>query len=115
MNWSGVTLPKGTNVALATFLVHEDPAIYPEPQMFKPERWLDWKPKPHEFLPFGGGVRRCLGAPLSILEMKIVILQWIDQFDFALPASIPSAEPVHRRNITMAPQSGIPLIIKRHR
>ena len=112
IEWSGHELPVGTNIALAGCLVHEDESLYPDPFAFKPERWEDFKAKPHQFLPFGGGVRRCLGAPLSLLEMKIVILCWIGKFEFEIPADAPESEPVHRRNITMAPQTGIPLMIK---
>ena len=113
MTWSGVELGPGTNIALATSLVHEDESIYPHPSQFKPERWFDWKAKPHQFLPFGGGARRCLGAPLSLLELKIVILRWLSRFEFKLPANTSECEPVARRSLTMAPRSGIPLLISR--
>lgn len=113
--WSGFELPPGTNIALATSLVHEDEAIYPSPDRFRPQRWFDWKPKPHQFLPFGGGVRRCLGAPLSLLELKIVILTWLAKFEFESPFPLSQNEPVARRSITMGPRSGIPLVVSRMR
>ena len=111
MAWSGFEMPAGTNIALATSLVHEDETIYPDPDRFYPERWFDWKAKPHQFLPFGGGARRCLGAPLSILELKIVVSCWIRRFRFALPPNAAETELSTRRNITMAPASGVPLLI----
>ncbi len=109
MAWTDYELPAGTNVAIAISLVHENEKLFPEPFKFDPERWLDAKFKPHEFLPFGGGIRRCIGAPLAILEMKIVIAAWSKNFKFELPADASKVEMVHRRNITMAPKSGIPL------
>ena len=105
-------LPAGTNLAIAICLVHEDPELYPEPLVFKPERWLERNFKPNEFMPFGGGVRRCLGATLATLEIKITIATWIKHFQFELPPDAPHVEPVYRRNITMAPRSGIPLVFK---
>ena len=65
-------------------------------------------------MPFGGGVRRCIGATLAILEMKVVIATWIKNFRFALPDDVPAVEPTYRRNITMAPKSGIPLVFEGH-
>ncbi len=101
----------GTNVAVAICLIHEDPILYPCPNEFLPERWESVSPKPYQFLPFGGGIRRCIGAPLAIMEMKLVIATWIEQFRLRLPENAPPNEPIHRRNITMAPKSGIPLVV----
>ncbi|MEM7455652.1 MAG: cytochrome P450 [Planctomycetota bacterium] len=109
MEWEEGTLAAGTNIAVAICLVHEDPELYPDPMAFNPDRWSGAKLKPHEFMPFGGGIRRCLGAPLAILEMKIVIAAWMQNCRFELPPDRPEHEPVYRRNVTMAPKSGIPL------
>ena len=110
MDWVDYRLPAGTNIAVSICLVHEDPEIFPDPMKFDPDRWNDRQYKPHEFMPFGGGVRRCIGAPLAMMEMKIVVATWIKNFQFALPENIPDVEEVYRRNITMAPKSGIPLV-----
>ena len=107
-----LTLEAGSNVGVAICLVHEDPEIYPEPMQFNPERWLKRKPKPFEFMPFGGGIRRCPGATLALLEMKVVIATWIRNFVFELPPDAPESEATYRRNITMAPVSGIPLVYR---
>ena len=104
------SLPANSNVAVAICLVHENAKLYPDPFMFQPERWDGVTRKPHEFLPFGGGIRRCLGATLAMLEMKIAIATLVTQFRFELPKDVPEVEPVYRRNITMAPKSGIPLV-----
>ena len=111
LEWQELTLPRGSNIALSICMVHENPELYPEPMRFNPDRWLGKTYKPHEFMPFGGGVRRCIGAPLALLEMKIVIATWLRNFRFELPNDAPSIEPIHRRNITMAPKTGIPLSI----
>lgn len=109
MEWEEATLPAGTNIAVAICLVHEDPELYPEPFKFDPDRWKDRSFKPNEFMAFGGGIRRCLGASLAMLEMKIVVATWIRNFRFELPEDLPEQEPLYRRNVTMAPKSGIPL------
>ena len=85
------------------------PELYPDPFLFNPERWNERDFKPTEFIPFGGGVRKCIGATLAILEMKMVIATWIKNFRFELPSDTPETEPLYRRNITMAPKTGIPL------
>jgi cytochrome P450 len=72
---SGCELPAGTTVALNVLLIHRRPELYPEPDRFRPERFLDARPKPGESLPFGGGARRCLGAPLAELEARLVLEQ----------------------------------------
>lgn len=110
MTWTDVELPAGSHIAIAICLVHEDPELYPAPFEFDPDRWSRRIFKPNEFLPFGGGVRRCIGAPLAVLEMKIVIATWWRHFRFELPTDAPHVEPLHRRNVTMAPVSGIPLV-----
>jgi cytochrome P450 len=102
------TLPAGSGVAVVTCLVHQDPEIYPEPERFDPDRWQ--RPvRPYEFLAFGGGVRRCIGAAMAVMEMKIALAEWLSRFEFRLPPDAPAVEPVWRRNLTMAPRTGIPL------
>lgn len=106
-------IPAGTNVAMIASRVHYDPSIYSEPNTFAPHRWSEKTYKPYEFFAFGGGVRRCIGAPLAILEMKVVIATWIKQFCFRLPPGAPAEEPVHRRNLVMAPSTGVLLQVER--
>lgn len=105
-------LPAGTNVVVAFSLVHEDQDLYPEPFCFRPERWETFSPRGNEFMPFGGGIRRCIGATLALLEMKIVVATLVSNYRFLLPDDAPESEQVVRRNVTMAPKSGIPLIIE---
>jgi cytochrome P450 len=68
----GIALEAGTNLMIAPLLVHHDERLYPDPEAFRPERMFD-RPEAHAFVPFGGGVRRCLGAALALQELRIVI------------------------------------------
>ena len=69
----GWTYPQGVVLIASAYLVHHDPAIYPDPYAFRPERFLDAKPGTYTWLPFGGGRRRCLGASFALLEMRVVL------------------------------------------
>ena len=70
----GYVFEPGTQLAASILLVQYDPELYPpDPQAFRPERFLDGAPEPYTWVPFGGGVRRCLGAAFAQLEMKVVI------------------------------------------
>jgi cytochrome P450 family 135 len=70
----GWALPAGTAVGIAVAVLHKDPALYPEPDEFRPERFLNGNdPGTGAWLPFGGGVRRCPGANMAMLEMRVVL------------------------------------------
>jgi cytochrome P450 len=73
MTLAGHELPAGTTVAPCIHLVHRDPRIYPEPLAFRPDRFLGKPPGTYTWIPFGGGVRRCLAASYAEMEMKRVI------------------------------------------
>ena len=69
----GYELPAGVSVTPSIYLVHRNPEIYPEPQRFMPERFLDNPPGTYTWIPFGGGVRRCLGGAFAQFEMAVVL------------------------------------------
>lgn len=98
-------LPVGTGVGAAVAAVHFDPAIYPEPDTFRPERFLERKFSPFEFLPFGGGHRRCLGAAFASYEMRIVLGSMLGKHCFTLEST--AMPGLVRRNVTIAPKGGI--------
>jgi cytochrome P450 len=100
----GRVLPPGTDVTPAIWLTHTRADVYPEPFAFRPERFLDGAPPSYAWIPFGGGVRRCLGASFAEMEMRVVLETILRQCDLR-PASA-HAERVSRRNITFSPRTG---------
>jgi len=99
-------LHAGATVSPSILLAHYDPELYPEPERFIPERFVDRSYGPFEYLPFGGGHRRCVGAAFAQFEMKIVLGRLLARYDVSLASPVPP-RPV-RRNITMAPHDGVP-------
>jgi hypothetical protein len=93
--------------------LHHDPVLYPQPQRFRPERFLEQPPDAYAFLPFGGGVHRCLGAALAQLEMKVVLRELLMRFELA-PVSSKLAGAVPR-GPTFAPRGGGRVRIVRER
>ncbi len=106
---SGIELPAGADVAPAIWLTHTDPEIYPDPLAFKPERFLDQSPGTYSWIPFGGGVRRCLGAAFAELEMRIALREILGRCE--LEAASPKQERIARRNVTFSPKRGTPVIL----
>jgi cytochrome P450 family 135 len=104
MEFGGYTLPAGVAVAPCIYLVHRREDIYPDARAFLPERFLERPAGTYTWIPFGGGVRRCLGASFALLEMKRV-LQTIVR-EVRLSAAEPASERVVRRSITLNPQHG---------
>ncbi len=100
----GFSLPAGTDVTPAIWLTHTRADLYPEPFAFRPERFLDNPPSGYGWIPFGGGVRRCLGASFAELEMRVV-LETVLRSSVLQPASL-RAERVTRRNVTFSPRKG---------
>ncbi len=97
-------LAPGTVVAPCAYLVHRDPTLYPDPRRFDPSRFLERKYGPVQWFPFGGGQRRCIGASLALLEMKLVIACVLGTCDLALVS--PDAARPRRRSVTVAPAGG---------
>ncbi|MBX2802744.1 MAG: cytochrome P450 [Myxococcales bacterium] len=104
-------LAAGTHIAPAAVLVHAREDLYPEARRFRPERFEECRPRPWEFLPFGGGVRRCIGAALATYEMKLVLGTWLRGAHFRST----SADEPARRNITMGAKRGVPMELVRWR
>ncbi len=105
----GHSLEPGTVVAGCMYLTHQREDLYPEPKLFLPERFLERQFSPYEFLPFGGGVRRCLGEALAVFEMKLVLATILSRYQFALADNQP--EQLRRRGFTLAPARGVKMII----
>jgi cytochrome P450 len=98
---AGHELPAGVAVAPCIWLVHRREDVYPDPHAFRPERFLDTRPGTYTWIPFGGGVRRCLGANFALLEMTEV-LRAIARGP-RLRAAGDGFEPVRRRAVTLTP------------
>lgn len=92
-------LEPGALVMGCIYLVHQREDLYPQPQVFRPERFLERQFTPYEFLPFGGGVRRCVGSALAQYEMKIVLGTMLSQIDLALTNE--QAVTPARRGVTL--------------
>ena len=105
-------LPAGISVAPCIYLIHLREDIYPEPTRFLPERFLDQPPGTYTWFPFGGGVRRCLGASFAQLEMRQV-LHTVAARAKLLPASSRS-EPIRPRFMTLSPARGARAVVAGH-
>jgi cytochrome P450 len=106
----GFEYPPGVALLASAYLVHHDPAIYPEPYAFRPERFLGNAPGTYTWIPFGGGRRRCLGASFALAEMKIVIRAVACRFDLEPTGGPP--EQTARRSITFSPSRGASVILR---
>ncbi len=111
-SFAGYDLPAGVTLCPAIVLVHRDPSIYPDPLRFDPERFLGKKPRPHEYLPFGGGNRRCIGAAFSLYESRIAVATLLREFEFEL---LDGELPAVRKNIVLAPKGGVRLRLRSRR
>jgi unspecific monooxygenase len=109
----GHPLELGTPVIGATYLIHHREDLYPEPREFKPERFLERQFSPYEFMPFGAGVRSCIGQALALFEMKLVLATILSSYQLALTNRQP--ELPQRRGITLAPHTGVKMVIKGRR
>jgi cytochrome P450 len=108
MEIGGWELPAGVTVAPCIHLVHRREDVYPEPHRFRPERFLERPAGTYTWLPFGGGIRRCLGASFAQFEMKAVLS--VVARSVTLRAADPAPEPVRRRAITLTPGRGAEVI-----
>ena len=104
-------LPADTPVLISVLLLHHREDLYPDPFAFRPERWTGRKPGTYEWLPFGGGIRRCLGAALAMAEMRAVLREMALRLD--LEADRPEPERALHRNVTMIPSRGGRVVVTR--
>jgi cytochrome P450 len=107
------TLPAGATVAPSPLLIHRDPGIFPDPDAFRPDRFLEAKPPAYGWIPFGGGVRRCIGAAFAQMEARVVLEQIFTRF---------RARPTHqrreatgRRGIVLIPLRGGRVVLEPRR
>ena len=101
----------GDPVSMSILLVHHREDIYPDPFSFRPERWEGVKPDTYRWIPFGGGVRRCLGAALAMAEQRAVLKAMARRLD--IRAADPEPEHALHRNVTMIPARGGRVVVRR--
>jgi cytochrome P450 len=110
---AGHALPAGVRVYPGILAVHLRPDLYPEPEKFRPERWLDGEPESYAWLPFGGGIRRCIGAALAQAEMIEALRVIVPRADLQPVRSDP--DPVVLKGVTLAPKHGVRVRVLRVR
>jgi cytochrome P450 len=106
------TVPARTPVGVSIVALHHRPDVYPDPHAFEPERFVGVKPGTYTWIPFGGGIRRCLGASLAMAEQRVVLEAIARRTDLMAPD--PAPEPPRMRNVTMIPRGGC-LVSATHR
>lgn len=106
----GYQLEPGTSLFPSIYLTHQREDIYPEPKKFKPERFIERQFSPYEFLPFGGGNRRCLGYAFALFEMKLVLATIMSQVELELLDHRPLKSA--RRGFTFTPSGGVKMKVK---
>jgi cytochrome P450 len=110
---AGYHFDTGTILIPCIYLAHRQSEVFPEPEQFKPERFLNQKFSPYEYLPFGGGARGCIGMAFSMFEMKLVLATILSRYQLDLVEPHP-VRPV-RRGITIVPSGGVPVAVTRKR
>ncbi|MGH3884084.1 MAG: cytochrome P450 [Pseudonocardiaceae bacterium] len=108
----GYRIPAGTILAPSINLVQHSSRYYPDPEVFRPQRFIDQRADPAVWLPFGGGVRRCLGATFAQVEMRTVLREVLRKVELS-PTTAPD-EPVKPRHVTMVPRQGARVTVRRH-
>ena len=104
-------IPAGYGLAPAIVLAHFNKEVYPEPDRFNPQRFIDRKYSSSEFIPFGGGARRCAGAAFALYEMAIVLGILFSRYELTLKETKPVT--LKRRNIVLGPSTGVRVAIRR--
>ncbi|MCC5644463.1 cytochrome P450 [Nostoc sp. CHAB 5824] len=108
INIAGYQFEPDTTLMPSIYLVHYREDLYPNPQQFRPERFLERQYSPSEYIPFGGGSRRCLGYALAQLEIKLVLATVLSNYQLALVENKPIK--LQRRGFTLAPDGGVRMV-----
>jgi cytochrome P450 len=108
----GFRYPPGTVLMPCVFLVHHNPRVYDDPEAFRPERFLGRDaPATYAWIPFGGGVRRCLGASFALVEMQVVLRTILSRVELRAPGR--RSEPIARRSFTFSPRRAGRVVVTR--
>ena len=106
----GRLLPEGVIVAPNIYLVQHRADVYPEPRRFRPERFLEGQGGTYSWIPFGGGIRRCIGASFALFEMKVVVRRVIERTDLVAADRRPDRGV--RKGITFVPKRGARVVMR---
>jgi cytochrome P450 len=106
----GLELPAGATFLISPVVAHRDPALFPDPLEFRPERWRGLDPSPYQYFPFGAGPRMCIGAPFATQSIRILLATMLQRFRFE---PVPGTR-VDRmvRGITMGPKRAVPMRVR---
>ena len=105
------TLPEGQVVLVSIYLIHRDETLFPNALSFDPDRFVDARPDSYEWIPFGGGVRRCIGAAFAHMEMNVVLRTMLR--DFTLEPTSERGERWHSRGVAYCPAKGGQAVVRR--
>jgi cytochrome P450 family 138 len=105
------TLPAGQVVLVSIYLIHRDGTLFPNPYRFDPDRFVGSKPDTYQWIPFGGGARRCLGAAFAQMEMNVVLGTLLR--DFTLEPTNERGERWHSRGVAYCPAKGGRAVVRR--
>ncbi|MFM9043203.1 MAG: cytochrome P450 [bacterium] len=109
MTLDGCDLEAGTSVMLSIYLAHTRPDVFEDPYRFDPSRFDGIKPDTYSWIPFGGGTRRCIGAAFAQFEMRTVLRTILTSLDLAPGSGSP--DKMVRRNVTLSPKNGSPVLV----
>jgi cytochrome P450 len=115
MRVGAYNLPAGTRVTPSIYLTNRNPSVYEHPEEFRPERFLDDGPETFSWIPFGGGIRRCIGASFAQLEMKLILRTMLAELEPRLPGGRMwrRGEWNRRRAVTLVPAAGTRVVWQR--
>ena len=103
-------MPAGSTVAFSHYVTHHSAQIFPEPEKFIPDRWLEVQPTAYEYLPFSAGPHQCIGASFAMLELKVALAMILQRYRLDL---VPGARIDRKVAVTFSPRHGMPVTIKR--
>jgi len=116
MQVGAYTLPPGTRVVPSIYLTNRNPRVYEEPEQFRPERFLENPPETFSWIPFGGGIRRCIGAAFAQLEMRLILRTVLSELEPRVPRLSRGwrrGEWTWKRAITLVPAAGARVVWER--
>jgi cytochrome P450 len=102
-------LPRGTPIIFSPLITHRQPALFPDPERFLPDRWLTCSPSPYAYMPFAAGPRMCLGASLAMMTLKVTLPLILQRFRLSVISRSPINAKV--RSTMLFPTSGMPMAV----